>query len=363
MRYYKINTTTRTLVIDETFGAADAFYCYPAVTVDAAGTAYFSFSRSNKDEFASAWYSGRRRTDTNIQPRGLLKSGQVTYRCGLGQRWGDYEGVAIDPSDSGATQSSAWAVGLWAKGSNTWGSWLGKTAFLFHQISGTVLEDCDSSTGSAGDRRPVPLVTVVLHRDTTIWATTTTDSIGNYRFGLLDDGTYDASVTIPPSSFALDVIPGSGGTSQTRINATDIRVVLSGAATASQFSTGNNFLIVKPHPSPSTTGISPNTYSSGEPDFTLSVFGSNFVPCSVVRFQGSSRATSFISPTQLQATILASDIDSTGSFLISVFNQTPNGGLSNTQKLNVHTPAPVFSGTPSSISFGSVLVGHLKTDT
>ncbi|HYQ87599.1 MAG TPA: choice-of-anchor D domain-containing protein [Bacteroidota bacterium] len=363
IRYYKINTTTQTLVTDETFGAADAFYFYPSVTVDAAGTAYFSFGRSNKDEFASAWYSGRRRTDANIQPRGLLKSGQVTYRCTLGQRWGDYEGVAIDPSDSGGTQSSAWAAGLWAKGSNTWGSWLGKTAFLFHQISGTVLEDCDSSTGTAGDRRPVPLVTVVLHRDTTIWATTTTDSVGNYHFGLLDDGTYDVTVTIPPLSFALDAIPGSGGTSQTRINATDIQVALSGAATASQLSTGNNFLIVRPHPSPSTTSISPNTYSSGEPDFTLTVFGSNFVPCSVVRFQGSPRATSFISPTQLQATVLASDIDSTGSFLISVFSQTPNGGLSNTQKITVHTPAPVFSGTPSSIAFGSVLVGHLKTDT
>ncbi|OLD66827.1 MAG: hypothetical protein AUI33_10575, partial [Ignavibacteria bacterium 13_1_40CM_2_61_4] len=363
IRYYKVRTATGALVIDETFGAADAFYFYPAVTVDAAGTAYLSFGRSNKDEFASAWFSGRRRTDANIQPRGLLKSGQVTYRCGLGQRWGDYEGVAIDPSDSGDTQSSAWVSGLWAKGSNTWATWCGKTAFLFHQISGTVLEDCDSSTGTAGDRKPVPLVTVVLHRDTTIWATTTTDSAGNYHFGLLDDGTYDVTVTIPPSSFALDVIPGSGGSSQTRINATDIQVALSGAATASQLSTGNNFLIVRPHPSPSTSSISPNTYSSGEPDFTLNVFGSNFVPCSVVRFEGNSRATAFISASQLQATILASDIDSTGSFLISVFSQTPNGGLSNTQKLTVHTPAPVFSGAPPGIAFGSVLVGHLKTDT
>ena len=363
VRYYKIKTSDATIATDETFGAENTWYFYPGVTVDAAGSVYFSFGRCNANEYASAYFSGKRKSDTNIQPSLLLKPGSVGYRCGSGQRWGDYEGISIDPSDTTDLKSSAWPVGLWAKGTNAWGSWIGKTAFFYHAISGTVLDDCDSSAGTAGDRTPVQLATVVLHRDSTILATTTTDSAGHYRFGFLDDGTYNVTLTLPPSSFALDAIPGTGGDSQTKLSATNLQVAVSGGASASELSTGNNFLIVRPHGVPAASGLSPNSYSSGEPDFTVTVSGTNLVPCSVVRFAGSNRATTFISPTTLHATILASDIDSTGSFLITVFSPSPGGGLSNTQKLTVHTPAPVFSVAPPSLSFGNVLVGHMKTDT
>jgi hypothetical protein len=363
IRYYKINTSTATLATDETFAAENTWYFYPGITVDAVGSVYLSFGRSNANEYASAYFTGRRRSDANMEPSLLLKPGSVAYRCGSGQRWGDYDGISIDPSDTTDTKSSAWPVGLWAKGTNAWASWIGKTAFFYHAITGTVSEDCDSSTGTAGDRTHLPLITVVLHRDSTILATTTTDSAGHYRFGFLDDGDYNVTVTLPPSSFALDAIPGSGGDLQTRISATNLLVTVSGGNSASQTSSGNDFLIVRSHPVPVASGLSPNTYSSGEPGFTLTVSGSNFVPCSVVRIGGSDRATTYISPTTVQASILASDIDSTGSFFITVFNPTPGGGLSNPQKLTVHIPAPVFSVTPSELSFGSVLVGHLKTDT
>ena len=363
IRYYKVNTQTTSIVTDETFGADQTWYFYPAVTVDAAGSVYFSFGRSNANEYVSAYYSGKRRTDTNIEPSLLLKPGGLAYRCGSSQRWGDYDGVSIDPSDTSDTKSSAWPVGLWAKGTNTWASWIGNTAFFYHAIAGTVLDDCDSSTGTSGDRLPVKLASVVLHRDTTILATTTTDSLGRYRFGLLDDGTYDVTLTLPPSSYTLDASPGTGGDTQAKINATDIRITVSGSSSGSEVSAGNDFLIVRNHPVSSTSGLSPNTYSAGEPDFTITVNGSEFVPCSVVRFSGNPRATTYVSPTQIQATILASDIDSTGSFFITVSTPTPAGGVSNTQKFTVHTPAPVFSAAPAVLSFGSVLVGHVKEDT
>ena len=362
--YTKINTATVTVVTNEVFGAANTFYMYPAVTVDAGGAAYFSFSRCSPTEFASAWFSGRRLTDPNIEPSVLMRSGNSTYWCNAtGPRWGDYHAVSIDPADTTDTKSSAWVDGNWAKANNTWGSWLGKTSFLFHKISGTVLSDCDSSTGTAGDRVPVALATVTLHRDsTTLSWTTTTDSLGRYTFGRLDDGTYDVTITPSGQMFALDAAPGSGGASETKISATDIQVVLSGASSASQISAGNDFVVVQPLPVPATTSISPDENSTGEPDFTITVNGTNFMSCSVVRIDGVDRSTSYVSPTQVQATILESDLESVGKRLITVFNPPPAGGTSNAQSLVVHEPAPKFSVLPANVSFGDDLVGNDAMD-
>lgn len=66
--------------------------------------------------------------------------------------------------------------------------------------------------------------------------------------------------------------------------------------------------------------------------------GSNFIPGtvpginlpgSVVRWNGSDRPTQFISPTQLTASIAASDLVTAGTAQVSVFNPSPGGGTSN----------------------------------
>ncbi|MBI5216620.1 MAG: Ig-like domain repeat protein [Ignavibacteriae bacterium] len=89
------------------------------------------------------------------------------------------------------------------------------------------------------------------------------------------------------------------------------------------------------NPLPFTTNINPSLQTIGNPSFTLTVFGGNFIPSSVVRFNGSDRATTYISATEVQATILNSDVTAIGEYLITVFNPTPGGGLSNAQTLTV----------------------------
>jgi len=88
-------------------------------------------------------------------------------------------------------------------------------------------------------------------------------------------------------------------------------------------------------PAPTTTSISPASRTAGSGAFTVTVNGTNFVPASVVRFSGSDRATTYVSGTQLTASILASDVTSAGTTAISVFNPTPGGGTSNAQTLTV----------------------------
>jgi hypothetical protein len=66
----------------------------------------------------------------------------------------------------------------------------------------------------------------------------------------------------------------------------------------------------------------------GGSTFTLTVYGANFVANSVVRWSGADRPTTFMSATQLQAEIPASDISLAGTALVTVFNPPPGGGMS-----------------------------------
>ncbi len=85
---------------------------------------------------------------------------------------------------------------------------------------------------------------------------------------------------------------------------------------------------VTPNPVPTLSGISPASAAAGSAAFTLTVSGSNFVPTSVVQWNGSVRPTTFVNANQLTATISAIDIQSLGNSSVTVFNPTPGGGTS-----------------------------------
>jgi uncharacterized repeat protein (TIGR01451 family) len=87
-------------------------------------------------------------------------------------------------------------------------------------------------------------------------------------------------------------------------------------------------ITVTPNPVPILSGISPASAAVGGPGFTLTVSGSNFVPTSVVQWNGSARPTTFVNANQLTAAISAIDIQSLGNDSVTVFNPTPGGGTS-----------------------------------
>ena len=83
-------------------------------------------------------------------------------------------------------------------------------------------------------------------------------------------------------------------------------------------------------PASTITSLNPSSASAGGSAFTLTVNGTNFVSGSVVRWNGSNRATTYVNNTRLTANITAADIATAGSASITVFNPTPGGGTSNT---------------------------------
>jgi hypothetical protein len=81
-------------------------------------------------------------------------------------------------------------------------------------------------------------------------------------------------------------------------------------------------------PVPVATSLSPASANAGSAAFSLTVSGSSFVSASVVRWNGANRPTTFVSATQLRASIAAADIATAGSASVTVFTPAPGGGTS-----------------------------------
>jgi len=104
------------------------------------------------------------------------------------------------------------------------------------------------------------------------------------------------------------------------------------------------------NPVPVASSLAPNSTAAGSPGFTLTVNGSNFVAGSVVRWNGANRSTTFVSATQLTATIASGDVATQGTRTVTVFNPTPGGGTSGNLTFTVNAPAssnpvPVLTST------------------
>jgi hypothetical protein len=89
------------------------------------------------------------------------------------------------------------------------------------------------------------------------------------------------------------------------------------------------------NPLPSLTSLSTTQVTGGGVAFSLTVLGSNFVPNSIVRWNGSDRVATYVSTTELQAAITATDIATGGDAQITVFNPSPAGGASGAMAFHV----------------------------
>jgi hypothetical protein len=118
--------------------------------------------------------------------------------------------------------------------------------------------------------------------------------------------------------------------------------------------TSNALTLTINNPAPATTSLSPSSANARGAAFTLTVNGSNFVTNSVVRWNGVDHATTFVSSTQLTATIPASDIAVAGTAQVRVFNPAPGGGTSSSRNFTINNP-PV--PTTTSLSPATAIAG------
>lgn len=139
-------------------------------------------------------------------------------------------------------------------------------------------------------------------------------------------------------------MPTTPGTYEFRLFVNDVRKATSAAVTVDRALT----------PPPIASSLSPDSVVAGGSAFTLTVHGSQFVPWSVVRWNGANRITTFVSSTELQAAIDAADIASVGTAQVSVLTPVPGGGTSGTLTFAIANPVPsVLSLSPSSATAGA----------
>jgi hypothetical protein len=108
----------------------------------------------------------------------------------------------------------------------------------------------------------------------------------------------------------------------------------------------------------------PVTVKPGSAQFMLTINGTGFSSAAVVTWNGSTRVTSFISSSQVQALIGAADVANPGTALVNVVNPTPGGGISNTLFFPIQTPAPsaVFAKAAGFSGSGVNVAGDFTND-
>lgn len=166
------------------------------------------------------------------------------------------------------------------------------------------------------------------------------------------DGDLPAGLDLDATTGEIMGTPTDGGTYNFTIGCT--------------FSSGDNdvqtatkeFTITINNPLPTLTSLTPDVATAGDGDLTLTLHGTNFVESSVVHWNGADRATTYVSPTQLQAVIPASDLAAAGAASVTVFNPDPVGGESNTLPFTINPPnqpPTVQAGGPYTVDEGGAV--------
>jgi Concanavalin A-like lectin/glucanases superfamily/PKD domain/Matrixin len=148
-------------------------------------------------------------------------------------------------------------------------------------------------------------------------------------------GSSPMTIAVDPVDNTVYISSWTSSASLYRLNTTTRVATQVGTTLGFPFVHGGDFL-----PIPSVSSLSQTSAAEGGPAFTLTVNGSNFASSSVVQWNGSPLATTFVSGTQLQATVPAADLADDGAAAVSVSTPSPGGGASNALTFTVTQAAP-----------------------
>lgn len=143
LRYLKIDAVNKVTEEDMSLGMTNYYHIYPAIGVDKMGNVIFTYTRSATTEYAGAFYTIKEASGNSIQPSKLLRPGTSTYYKTYGgtrNRWGDYNGAWVDPTD----HNSVWIMSEYVLATNQWGCWIGQVKV---QGGGTACKDIQVNSG------------------------------------------------------------------------------------------------------------------------------------------------------------------------------------------------------------------------
>jgi len=127
VRYLQLDLSASApaLLQDQLLGASGFWHFYSALEVDKDQNVAITYSRSGDTQYAGAYYTYEYKNETSLRNSNVLQAGRANYVKDFSSgrnRWGDYNGIIIDPSDS----SSFWLFGEYVFAKDTWGTWTGE---------------------------------------------------------------------------------------------------------------------------------------------------------------------------------------------------------------------------------------------
>jgi hypothetical protein len=119
------------------------------------------------------------------------------------------------------------------------------------------------------------------------------------------------------------------------------------------------------NPVPSLASVNPNTIGVGSAATTITATGSNFIPSSLVMWNGTALSTSYTNSTTLTAQVPATDLANTGTATVTVFSPLPGGGTSSGVTVTIATnPVPTLTSiSPNTAAAGSAATTITATGT
>ena len=102
---------------------------------------------------------------------------------------------------------------------------------------------------------------------------------------------------------------------------------------------------------PTVTAITPPHLTAGSSGIAITVSGSGFIEESRVLVDFEQRPTTYVSPTELRATLTDADAAGGGTLAIRVASPSPGGGVSNAVNLEVRSPVPTLSSLATQQTF------------
>ncbi len=205
-------------------------------------------------------------------------------------------------------------------------------------ISATNAGGTGSATLTLTINNPVPTITSISPTSTTAGSAQFTLTVNGTKFVSTSTVNWNGSAlttTFVSSTRLTAIVPAANVATAGTASITVVNPPPGGGTSNSVTFTINN-------PVPTTTSISPNCTTAGSADFTLTVNGTNFVSTSTVNWNGAPLATSFVSSTQLTATVPASLVATAGTASITVVNPSPGGGTSSAQTFTI-SATPVIT--------------------
>lgn len=347
-RWYELQNMTTTPALRQSGTLFDNaasnphFYWIPSVMMTGQGHMALGCSVAGATRRWEIAYAGRWSDDAlgTIRTPTTVQTSSTNYNIGLqngSYRAGDYSAINVDPTDD----MSLWSFQEWCDATNSWGV---KVFKLLAPPPATV----SSLTPNALNQGATSNITVNGTSTNSSGWFDTEAGMNRLQAAFSGTGVTVNSVTFTnPTQITLNVTVAAGATTGARnltiTNPDGQSLVANGVLTVNS---GTN-------PAPTTTSLSPTSATAGGSGFTLTVNGTNFISSSVVRWNGSDRTTTFVSATQVTATIPASDIATAGTATVTVFNPAPGGGLSNGQTFTINNPAPTITSlVPSSTLAG-----------